>query len=88
MTNTAISVRRCPTCAGNGRLFALASGPQLYPQFAPCQVSEPRESIILCRACKGSGRQYQTETDLGWQPAPLARYYLGVARGPRLALMA
>lgn len=88
MTTQTQTLRRCPVCAGNGRLFALASGPSLYPQFAPCQVSEPRESIVLCKACKGSGRQTQTETDLAWKPGPLRRHYLGVAKGPRLSLVA
>jgi len=77
--------RTCPACSGTGRLFALASGPQLYPQFSPCASLELRQCIVLCRACKGSGRQLLTEHDLDWKPAPLARHYLAVARRPRLA---
>lgn len=78
-------MRSCPNCQGRGRLFALASGHQLYSSLvAPCQLSEPHQSVVLCRACRGSGRQLLGEADLDWKPASLQRHYLGVARGPRL----
>ena len=82
MTKTQL-IRTCPSCAGNGRLFAQVTNARgLYPSLC---TSDYAQSVVLCRACKGSGRQLLTDKDLDWQPAPGRYHYLGLAKGPRLA---